>query len=312
MGGAGGFENVSETRTQAVVTVARPRYRLPVRDGEVVLGERTWVMGILNATPDSFSDGGHFASPDAAIAHGLSLFEAGADVVDVGGESTRPGGGRVEPDEERRRVVPVIEGLRRRSAGLVCVDTSRTDVARAALDAGADLVNDVSGFRFEPGLARLVADRRVPAILMHLRGRFETMHEPNRYADLAGDVASELEAALRAAERAGVARSSVLVDPGLGFSKDAAQTLEMLRRLPELTQLGRPIVVGPSRKSFLGRVLGLPSGERLLGTAAAVAACVLAGAHVVRVHDVREMVQVARVCDAIRDDAPVPSVETSR
>jgi dihydropteroate synthase len=312
MGGAGGFENVSETRTQAVVTVARTRYRLPVRDGEVVLGERTWVMGILNATPDSFSDGGRFASAEAAIAHGLSLFEAGADVVDVGGESTRPGGGRVDPDEERRRVVPVIEGLRRRSAGLVSVDTTRAEVARSALDAGADIVNDVSGFRFEPGMARLVAERRVPAVLMHLRGRFETMHAPARYHDVAGDVVDELDAALRGAERAGVARSSLLVDPGLGFSKDAAQTLEMLRHLPELARLDRPIVAGPSRKSFLGRVLGLPSGERLPGTAAAVAACVLAGAHVVRVHDVREMVQVARVCDAIRGEALAIFAEAAR
>jgi dihydropteroate synthase len=303
---------VFATSTLATAAVARPRYRLPVRDGEVVLGERTWLMGILNATPDSFSDGGRFASAEAAIAHGVSLFEAGADIVDVGGESTRPGGGRVDPDEERRRVVPVIEGLRRRAPGLVSVDTSRAEVARAALDAGADIVNDVSGFRFEPGMARLIAERRVPAVIMHLRGSFETMHEPTRYRDVADEVVSELDETLRGAERSGVARSSLLLDPGLGFSKDAAQTLELLRRLPELARLDRPILVGPSRKSFLGRVLGLPSGERLLGTAAAVAACVLAGAHVVRVHDVAEMVQVARVCDAIRGEASSPLVEAAR
>jgi dihydropteroate synthase len=312
MGGAGGFENVFATSIQATVAMARPRYRLPVRDGEVVLGERTWVMGILNATPDSFSDGGCFASADAAVAHGVSLFEAGADIVDVGGESTRPGGGRVDPDEERRRVAPVIEGLRRRAPGLVSVDTNRAEVARAALDAGADIVNDVSGFRFDPEMARLVAERRVPAVLMHLRGGFETMHEPVRYRDVAEEVVRELAETARAAERAGVARSSLLLDPGLGFSKDVEQTLAMLRHLPELARLERPILVGPSRKSFLGRVLGLPSGERLLGTAAAVAACALAGAHVVRVHDVAEMVQVVRVCDAIRGDAPQPPAEAMR
>jgi dihydropteroate synthase len=273
----------------------RPVHHIRVRGETVVLGGRTWVMGVLNVTPDSFSDGGRHATSDAALAHGLALFEAGADIVDVGGESTRPDSRPVAADEELRRVVPVIEGLRRRAAGFVSVDTSKAVVARAALDAGADLVNDVSGLRFDPALAGLVAERGVPAVLMHLRGGFASMHDDPSYADVAGEVRERLADAAAA----GVEPGQLLVDPGLGFSKNADHSLTLLARLGELHALGRPLVVGPSRKSFIGKVLELPAGERLLGTAAAVAACVLAGAHVVRVHDVAEMLQVSRLCDAL-------------
>jgi dihydropteroate synthase len=265
----------------------------------VALGERTLVMGILNVTPDSFA-GGLARGRDEALAHGLRLFEEGADWVDVGGESTRPGAQPVAAAEELRRVVPVIEALRRRGAGPISVDTTKAEVARAALDAGADLVNDVSGFRFDPELGPLVARRRVAVVLMHLRGDFAGMHGAAAYRDVMGEVVDELGQSLSRAARAGVAAERVVVDPGIGFAKDAGHSLEALRRLPELHALGRPILVGPSRKSFIGKVLELPVSERLFGTAAAVAACVLAGAHFVRVHDVREMVQVVRVCDAIR------------
>jgi dihydropteroate synthase len=280
---------------------SRRRYRIPLRGAEVELGGRTLVMGVLNVTPDSFSDGGRFADAESAVAAGLALFADGADWVDVGGESTRPGGAsRVDADTECARVVPVIEGLRRRGAGTLSIDTTRAAVARAALDAGADLVNDVSGFRFDAGMASVVAERKVPSVLMHLRGDFETMHRMPRYADVMREVVAELAEALHRGERAGVARESMIVDPGIGFAKDAAQSLEALRRLPELAALDRPFLVGPSRKSFIGKVLDLPVGERLFGTAAAVAAAVLGGAHVVRVHDVKEMVQVVRLSDAIR------------
>jgi dihydropteroate synthase len=279
----------------------RKRYRIRLRGRDVELGGRTWLMAVLNVTPDSFSDGGRYGEPARAVAHGLAAFEAGADIVDVGGESTRPGGGRVDPAEELQRVLPVISGLRERGAGPISVDTTRAAVARAALEAGADLVNDVSGFGFDPELPRLVAERGVPAVLMHLRGDFETMHREQRYRDVAGEIVAELSQALARAEQAGVRREQVLVDPGIGFAKQAGQSLEALRRLPELAALDRPVLVGPSRKSFIGKILDLPAGDRVMGTAAAVAACVLGGAHVVRVHDVREMVQVTRVCDAIRD-----------
>jgi dihydropteroate synthase len=267
----------------------------------VVLGERTLVMGILNVTPDSFA-GGVATGQDAAVAHGLSLFEDGADWVDVGGESTRPGAAPVAAEEERRRVVPVIEALRGRGAGPISIDTSKAEVARAALDAGADMVNDVSGFGYDPAMATLVAARGVPAVLMHLRGGFAEIHNAPAYRDVMAEIAGELEAMLARAEAAGVPREHTLVDPGIGFSKDAAHSLEALRRLPELQALDRPILVGPSRKSFIGRVLDLPVERRLMGTAAAVATCVMLGAHVVRVHDVREMVEVVRVCDAIRGE----------
>jgi dihydropteroate synthase len=259
-------------------------------------------MGVLNVTPDSFSDGGLSADPAAAVARGMGLFEAGADVVDVGGESTRPGGARLDDQTEIRRVVPVIAALRGRGAGLLSVDTTKAAVAAAALDAGADLVNDVSGFLFDPDLAPLVARRGVPVVLMHLRGEFATMHRDPSYGDVMAEVVAELRQAMARAAAAGVASSQVILDPGIGFSKAAAHSLEVIRRLSEMALLDRPVLAGPSRKSFIGRVLDLPVGERLMGTAAAVSACVLGGAHIVRVHDVEPMLQVVRMCDAIRGE----------
>lgn len=291
--------------TVSLQHATRRRYRLMLRGEERLLGERTWIMGVLNVTPDSFSDGGRFAEQHAAVARGLALFEAGADIVDVGGESTRPGGAqRVPAEEERRRVVPVIHGLRDAGAGLISVDTTRGEVARAALEAGADLVNDVSGFRFDPELARVVAESGAPAVVMHLRGDFATMHAKPGYDDVMREIVSELRESLERGASAGVEHSRTIVDPGIGFAKDAAHSLEALRRLAELHDLGRPILVGPSRKSFIGKLLGQPAGERLMGTAAAVTACVLAGAHIVRVHDVAEMLQVVRVADAIAGAEP--------
>jgi dihydropteroate synthase len=281
-----------------------------MRGAEHALGDRTWIMGVLNVTPDSFSDGGRFRSPDEAVAHALRQFEDGADIVDVGGESTRPGGAPVPAADEIRRVVPIVQRLREQGAGLISVDTTKAAVAREALDAGADLVNDVSGFRFDAAMAPLVAARGVPAVVMHLRGDFAGMHRRPSYDDVAAEVASELRERMEEASRAGVRAERIVLDPGIGFAKEAAHSLEVLRRLPELAVLGRPLLAGPSRKSFIGKVLDLPVGERLWGTAAAVAACVLGGAHVVRVHDVREMSQVARLCDAIVGSpaaAPVPA-----
>jgi dihydropteroate synthase len=267
----------------------------------VVLGERTLVMGVLNATPDSFSDGGRLSTDEAAVAHGMGLFEAGADWVDVGGESTRPGAVRVAVDEELRRVVPMVEGMRRQGAGVISVDTTKADVARAALDAGADLVNDVSGFSFDPAMAPLVAERGVPAVLMHSRGLFEERHRDPEYGDVASEIVAELGESVDAAVAAGVSREQLIVDPGVGFAKTAGHSLEALGRLAALRALDRPILVGPSRKSFIGAVLDLPVERRLMGTAGAVAAAALLGAHVVRVHDVAEMVEVVRVCDAITE-----------
>jgi dihydropteroate synthase len=266
------------------------------------LGERTLVMGILNITPDSFSDGGRRLDPDRAVADGLQMIDDGADILDVGGESTRPGAAPLGDAEERRRVLPVIEGLAGRVRVPISIDTYKASVAEAAVDAGAALVNDVSGLRYEPALAEVVAQKGVPIVLMHTRGRSQQMYERASYLDVVGEVLDELRESMAFATTAGVAAERVIVDPGLGFAKDAAQSYEILARLDEFSELGRPLLVGPSRKSFLARPLGaaVPPAERDWATAAAVAASVLAGAHIVRVHAVGEMVQVVRVTDEIR------------
>jgi dihydropteroate synthase len=264
-------------------------------------GPGPFVMGIVNATPDSFSDGGRFLSPDAAVAQALRHAEEGADLVDLGGESTRPGAPPVPADEEVRRVVPVIERLRARGFALpISVDTSKGDVARAALAAGADLVNDVTALS-DPGLARAVAEARAPVVLMHMRGTPADMQSRAVYGDVVREVAAELGEALARAEAAGIPRERTILDPGLGFAKTAEHSVALLARIGELRALGRPLLVGPSRKSFIGRIAGAEVGDRLPGTLAAVTACVLAGVELVRVHDVAPAVQAARVAAALRD-----------
>ncbi len=266
-------------------------------------GPGPFLMGVVNVTPDSFSDGGRFAEPGTAADHARALLAEGADLVDVGGESTRPGAPPVPVEEERRRVVPVIARLRAGGFSLpISVDTSKPEVARAALDAGADLVNDVQGLS-APGMAELVAERNVPAVLMHMRGTPADMATRAIYGDVVEEVAAELEQALERAERAGVPRGNVVLDPGVGFAKTAEQSLALLAGLGRLRKLGCPLLVGPSRKSFIGALTGAGVAERLSGTLAAVAACVLAGAEFVRVHDVAAARQAALVAAAIRDAA---------
>jgi dihydropteroate synthase len=266
-------------------------------------GPGPFVMGIVNATPDSFSDGGRHADAPAAVARALRLADEGADLVDLGGESTRPGAPEVPAAAEIRRVVPVIEALRARGFPLpISIDTRKAAVARAALDAGADLVNDVSALS-DPALAAVVAGARVPVVLMHMRGTPADMQSRAVYDDVAREVAAELAAALARAEAAGVATELTILDPGLGFAKTAEQSLELLARLGELRALGRPLLVGPSRKSFIGKVTGAAVGDRLPGTLAAVSACVLAGVEILRVHDVAEARQAAAIAAAIRDAA---------
>ena len=265
-------------------------------------GPGPFVMGIVNATPDSFSDGGLFLDAGAAIAQALRLADEGADLVDVGGESTRPGAAPVPDDEELGRVVPVIAALRARAFPLpISIDTRKAAVARAALDAGADLVNDVSGLA-DPSLARVVAEAGAPIVLMHSRGTPEDMQRRAVYGDVVQEVAAELEQALGRAAAAGIPRERTILDPGLGFAKTAEHNLVLLARLDELRALGRPILVGPSRKSFIGRIAGSAApGDRLPGTLAAVTAAVVAGAELVRVHDVAAARQAALVAAAIRD-----------
>lgn len=258
-------------------------------------------MGIVNVTPDSFADGGRRVAPDAAIAGALALAHAGADLIDIGAESTRPGADPVSVDEELGRLVPVLEGLRGRLKIPVSVDTYKAAVAERAIDLGAALVNDVSALGFDPAMGEVVARRGVPVVLMHTRGRSREMYAMATYTDPAGEVAAELAARVAVAESAGIPRGHIILDPGLGFSKRAEQSLAVLAGLPRLAALGCPLLVGPSRKSFLTAALGdVPPDQREWGTAAAVTAAVLLGAHIVRVHGVAEMIDVVRVADAVR------------
>ena len=265
-------------------------------------GARTWLMGVVNVTPDSFSDGGRFLDAEAAIAHGLRLAEAGADVLDVGGESTRPGAPPVSAEEELARIVPVLEGLRARTEVPLSVDTTKAAVAREALRAGAVLVNDVSGLHFDAELPRVVAEAGAACCLMHIRGTPETMQQEPHYEDVVDEVLAFLEEGVGRAVAAGVPRERLLVDPGIGFGKTLGHNLFLLRRLGELRVLGLPVLVGTSRKSFLGRLLGgRPVDERLAATLGSVAAVASAGdADFVRVHDVAEVHDALAVADAVR------------
>jgi dihydropteroate synthase len=265
-------------------------------------------MGVVNATPDSFSDGGRYLPLEAAVARAERLAEEGADLVDLGGESTRPGALPVSAEEERRRVVPVIERLRASGFRLpISVDTSKGSVARAALGAGADLVNDVSGLA-DPELAAAVAAAGVPVVVMHTRGTPADMSSRTTYADLLGEVAAELRLGLARAAAAGISEERVILDPGLGFAKTPAQTVELLARVGELRALGRPLLVGPSRKRFIGELSGAPVEARLPGTLAAVTACVLAGVELIRVHDLAAARQASLVAMALRNAGGWPGL----
>ncbi len=280
-----------------------PRSRHLLRAGSLAipLGETTLVMGILNCTPDSFSDGGLFAAREAAIRRLHEIEEEGADWIDVGGESTRPGAENVSADEEWRRVGPVLEEARRSGVALpISIDTTKAEVARRAFEAGVVLLNDVSALRSDPALGALAARHRAGVVLMHRRGDPKTMQEDPRYEDVTREVGEFLGDAARRAEGYGIDPDRILVDPGIGFGKTAAHNLELLRRLPELAACGHPILIGASRKSFLGRVLNLPVDSRLEASLAAHVAAALAGAHVIRAHDVRATVRAVRVADAIR------------
>jgi dihydropteroate synthase len=283
----------------------RKRFRLRLRSRILVLGERTLIMGVLNITPDSFSDGGEYLDTEAAIARALQLERDGADILDVGGESTRPGAAPVSSEEELRRIVPVIQQLRGKLRIPMSVDTRSAEVAEAALDAGAEILNDVSALRTDSRLAEVAQHARAPLILMHMRGTPRTMQRGPFAQDILRDVTAGLREAVARAKRGGLAKTHLLLDPGIGFGKKYEQNFEIIARLPEFARLGCPIVVGTSRKAFLGKALvgsdapSAPPGERLLGTAATVTASIIGGAHIVRVHDVAEMVRVARVTDAI-------------
>jgi len=280
--------------------ISRKTFRLRTPAGTLVVGERTLIMGVLNVTPDSFSDGGRFFDPQKAIEHALECERAGADILDIGGESTRPGSQSVSAEEEISRVLPVLKGLRNRLNIPISLDTQKSAVAEAGLKMGVAMLNDVTGLRAEPGLAALARRYRVPMVLMHMRGEPRTMQKGPFARNVLRDVIAGLRQALVRARKAGLPASQVILDPGIGFGKNYAQNFELLARLPELAKLGRPIMIGTSRKAFLGNVLGgVPEDQRMWATAATVTASILGGAHIVRVHDVAEMMQVSRAADHI-------------
>jgi dihydropteroate synthase len=280
----------------------RAHYRVPTAHGGALdLGARTLVMGILNVTPDSFADGGRHFDFDRAVAAGLRMIADGADVIDVGGESTRPGADPLAEDEELRRVLPVVERLAAGTDALISIDTYKANVAREAVARGASIINDVSGLQYEPALGTVAAETGAALILMHTRGRSRGMYELAAYGDVVREVAEELSSAIDRATGAGVSRDRIILDPGFGFAKRAEHSYAVLAQLDALAALDRPILSGPSRKSFLKAALGeREPDQREWGTAAAVTASVLLGAHIVRVHGVKEMVDVVRVADRIR------------
>ncbi|MGC1831094.1 MAG: dihydropteroate synthase [Candidatus Acidiferrales bacterium] len=280
------------------------RLRLPavagLPSGTLPLGERTLIMGVLNVTPDSFSDGGLYLDADRAVARAFEIERAGADILDIGGESARPGAEPVSVEEELRRILPVLRKLHGLLKIPISVDTSKAEVAAAAAAAGAQILNDVSALRRDPRLADVARRRKLPLVLMHMRGDPRTMQKGPFARDVLRDVAAGLRLAVTRARRAGIPRSQLILDPGIGFGKTFEQNFQLLARLPDLARLGFPLLVGASRKKFIAEALGgVPAGDRQWGTAAAVVASILQGAHIVRVHDVAEMVQVARLADAV-------------
>lgn len=265
--------------------------------------ERTYIMGVLNVTPDSFSDGGKFFSTERAVAHALQMIEDGADIIDIGGESTRPKGvygetAQISAEQELERVLPVIEYLAAKTETLLSIDTTKSAVAEVALSAGAQIVNDISGLRFDPQIAEVAAKHHAALIVMHIQGTPETMQINPQYNDVVAEVKAELEESLRSAESAGV--ENIFIDPGIGFGKNLRHNLLLLKHLSEFQSLKRPIVIGTSRKKFIGELLHAEVDDRMEGTAASVSAAILHGADIVRVHDVKTMKRVAVIADAIK------------
>ena len=296
----------------ASLSMKQVGFTLSTRHGALNMRGRTAVMGILNVTPDSFSDGGQYMDSEVAIARGIELAAQGADIIDIGGESTRPGALDVTAEEEMERVLPIVRGLRHAVSLPLSIDTTKADVARRALDEGADVINDVSALRFDPEMVSLAAREKVPVVLMHMQGHPRTMQVQPQYQDLLKEVCDFLRERVTAVVAAGVAPDAIMIDPGIGFGKNLDHNLTLMRCLAEFKALGRPILVGASRKTFIGMVLQLSAQDRLEGSLAAAVAAAFGGAHMVRVHDVKETVRALRVVDGIRFGLPKTREEQTR
>jgi len=271
------------------------------RDFLLDFSKKTYIMGILNVTPDSFSDGGLYFDRTKAIKRAFQIIEEGADMIDIGGESTRPGSEPITIDEELRRTIPVIEVLAGNIKIPISIDTYKSEVAKKALDAGASMVNDISGLRFDPLMADVVSMYGVPVVVMHIKGTPRDMQQNPVYEALIPEIMDYLRTSIHIAEQSGIPGDRIIVDPGIGFGKTFDHNLEIINNLQEFTLLEKPILIGPSRKAFIGKILGdVPAQERIEGTIAAVAICVMKGANIVRVHDIREIAKVVKVVDAIK------------
>jgi dihydropteroate synthase len=297
-----GLKRISKDLKNLLSNLSRDSFVVRTPRREIPMGKKTLLMGVINVTPDSFSNDGIFANMDKAVEYGIRMEEDGADILDIGGESSRPGSEPISAEEEMKRVIPVIESLGKRVTIPLSIDTTKSEIARMALDAGAEIINDISAMRFDEKMAATVASYKASVILMHMRGTPKTMQEGDLgYSSLRSDIVGFLEERIKEATLAGIERDTIIIDPGIGFGKTSEDNIRLLKYLEEFKGLGRPILIGTSRKGFIGKTTGGEAEERLEGTAATVTAAILKGAHVVRVHDMVFMKKVAIMADAIKN-----------
>ncbi len=294
------LENLGESLKEALHNISITHYAIRCREKELILGKRTLLMGVLNVTPDSFSDGGHFLDREKAVSHGLKMVADGADIIDIGGESTRPSSKPLEVEEELRRVIPVIESLSKEADVPISIDTYKAAVARRAVEAGVQIINDISGLHFDPSLAQIAARENTPLVLMHIRGTPETMQKDVHYRSLFPEIIQYLKDSIRLAESAGVDPGQIIIDPGIGFGKTVEDNLLILKHLSEFRILGKPLLLGTSRKNFIGKILNAAVENRLEGTLSTIVIAVLNGAHIIRCHDVLQAKKAVAVADAVR------------
>src|SRR4030043_1379154 len=294
------LQSLGQSIKETIRNISKIQYTLRCRKKTLTLGKRTLLMGVLNVTPDSFSDGGLFFDKEKAIAHGIRMVEEGADVIDIGGESTRPGSKPLELEEELRRIIPVIESLAKEVDVPISIDTYKSTGAQRAIEAGAEMINDISGLHFDPGLAQVAAKEDAPLVLMHIRGTPETMQKDVHYDSLFSEILQYLKDSIQRAESAGLDPRQIIIDPGIGFGKTVKDNLLIIKNLHEFRILGKPILLGTSRKSFIGKILNTEVEDRLEGTLSSIAIGVLNGAHIIRSHDVHQAKKAITVADAIR------------
>ena len=294
------LQPLGQSIKETLKNISKTHYSIRCRKRTLTLGKRTLLMGVLNVTPDSFSDGGLFFDKEKAIAHGLRMVEEGADIIDIGGESTRPGSKPLDLVEELRRIIPVIESLAKKVDIPISIDTYKSAVAQRAIEAGAEIINDISGLHFDQNLAKVASEEDTPLVLMHIRGTPETMQKDIHYESLFSEILHYLKDSIQRAESAGLDPRQIIIDPGIGFGKTVEDNLLIIKNLYEFRILGKPILLGTSRKSFIGKILNTGAGDRLEGTLSSIAIGVLNGAHIIRSHDVLQAKKAIAVADAIR------------